>query len=434
MRILILAAIGGAVVAAGTAAGRLQAATIAETSIGDRGALLFRGQATFPIALSNPPPLDGLTPAGANGLDEVVKAGVTFFRVGPPTTPWTLQAVATAEQWDRAALERGVHTWVGLGNATTATPGSHSDDVLRMVVGALTSDPTSAAGLGMWKGADEPGWHGPPPSALQFAFCRVTSRGQADWCAGEQPLDPGHVWVTIQAPRGTAAQLAGYSSVTDTNGVDVYPVTLGSRDPDLHRVGTWTKAIASITPSGSVWTTLQICASSSFDPATGRYVLPTRLQERYMVYDAIVNGARGLAFFGGDVPGCWNASDRALGWNWTFWNRTLAPLVGEIGARSPIAAALANPVSTRVLATSDPSTEAISRVARTPTGTQLWVLVARSGPGTKRVAIRGLPPTATWASVYKEPRAVPVTKGTITDDFGRWQVHVYHFPLHPAVP
>jgi hypothetical protein len=239
--------------------------------------------------------------------------------------------------------------------------------------------------------------------------------------------------VTIQAPRGTAAQLAGYSNVTDTNGVDVYPVTLGSTDPDLHRVGTWTKAIAAITPNGSVWTTLQICSSQSFEAGTGRYVLPTRLQERYMIYDAIINGARGLAFFGGDVPGCWNARDRALGWNWTFWNRTLAPLIEEIGAQSPIAAALANPGSTRVLATSDPSTEAISRVARTRTGTQIWVLAARRGPGTQDVTIKGLPQTATWASLYEEPRAVPVTKGIITDSFGGWQVHVYHFALHPAI-
>ena len=86
MRTLVLTALGVAIVAAGAAAGQLHAATIAETSIGDRGTFLFAGQATFPIALSNPPPIDGLTPAGTDGLDAVVKAGVTLFRVGPPTT------------------------------------------------------------------------------------------------------------------------------------------------------------------------------------------------------------------------------------------------------------------------------------------------------------------------------------------------------------
>ena len=69
MRTLVLTALGVAIVAAGAAAGQLHAATIAETSIGDRGTFLFAGQATFPIALSNPPPIDGLTPAGTDGLD-----------------------------------------------------------------------------------------------------------------------------------------------------------------------------------------------------------------------------------------------------------------------------------------------------------------------------------------------------------------------------
>ena len=49
--------------------------------------------------------------------------------------------------------------------------------------------------------------------------------------------------------------------------------------------------LAQITPSRNVWTTLQICHSGSFD-ANGNFVLPTLVQERYMIYDAIINGAR----------------------------------------------------------------------------------------------------------------------------------------------
>ena len=114
--------------------------------------------------------------------------------------------------------------------------------------------------------------------------------------------------MTIQAPRGTAAELAPYTPVTDIHGVDVYPVTLAASAPNLHDVGSWTSTIASVTPSRAVWTTLQVCASGSYD-SSGRFVLPTFAQERYMLYDAILNGARSLAFYGGNNPNCWTASD-----------------------------------------------------------------------------------------------------------------------------
>jgi hypothetical protein len=228
--------------------------------------------------------------------------------------------------------------------------------------------------------------------------------------------------VTIQAPRGTARHLSPYSSVTDTHGVDVYPVTATAANPDLHQVGTWTKMLASITPDHSVWATLQICSSGSYDRA-GDYVLPTRRQERYMIYDAIVNGARGLSFFGGDNPHCWDLADKTTGWNWTFWNSTLSSLIGEISARSPLAPALTNPGSTRAVATDDPGTEAIRRATRT--GAR-WLIAAHDGSGTRQVTISGLPGTITGATVYTEHRVIKIENGSFTDRFQPWQVHVYH--------
>ena len=160
----------------------------------------------------------------------------------------------------------------------------------------------------MWKGADEPLWSGIAPDTLQFAYCRATGRGTASWCGGEPVLDADHAWVTIQAPRGTAPQLAPYTPVTDIHGVDVYPVTLAASAPNLHDVGTWTSTVGSVTPSHAVWTTLQVCASGSYD-SSGHFVLPTFAQERYMLYDAILNGARSIAFYGGNNPNCWTARD-----------------------------------------------------------------------------------------------------------------------------
>ena len=150
-----------------------------------------------------------------------------------------------------------------------------------------------------------------------------------------------------------------------------------------------------------------------------------------MAYDAIVNGARSLAFYGGNIPGCWSASDRQYGWNWTFWSSVLEPLVEELNASSAIAPALVNPASTTTLTTSDPSTEAISRVGANG---DVWVIAARNGSGTQQVTISGLPSGLGSGEVYTEGRTVaPGADGRLTDGFDQWGVHVYRFAA-PAPP
>jgi hypothetical protein len=388
------------------------------TAVDPLGRFVLTGAPVFPIVLAKGPPRDGTTPAGGDAIAALTAAGVNFFKVGPALTPWTDADIADAEAWDEAVAAHGAHTWINLDTLATATPGSDTDALLERVVGTLTSG-AGAAGIGMWKGEDEPYWAGVSPDALRFAYCRVTSRGSADWCGGEPPLDPRHLWVTIEAPRGTAADLAPYSAVTDTHGVDVYPVTYTNQDPDLHQVGVWTSTIASVTPDRNVWATLEVCASGNSGP-DGAYVLPTREQERYMIYDAIVNGARGLAFYGGNINRCWNDDDARLGWNWTFWDGVLGGLVQEISAASPLGPALLAVDTTQTLTTSDGAVEAISRTV----GDDVWVIAASSGSAGS-VTISGLPADVGDGDVYTEGRTVTAHDGSLTDTFDRWSVHVY---------
>ena len=400
------------------------------TRIDSDGTTLLDGRKVFPIVLAKGPERGSTAPSGGDALDAVVSAGATFFKVGPATTQWTQADIDDAVAWDHEAKARGAYTWVNLSTLSRATAGSSQDTLLHQVVNTLKRD-AAADAIGMWKGADEPWWSGIPVSSLQFAYCLASSRGAAGWCAGETPLDSDHLWVTIQAPKGTAADLAPYSAVTDVHGVDHYPVTLTNVDPNLHGVGTWTATLAAATPSHAVWTTLQVCASGSSD-GTGSFVLPTRLQERYMIYDAILNGARSLAFYGGNIPGCWSDSDAARGWNWTFWDGVLRPLVQEINAGSPIAPALVSPGTTRALSSSEATTQV---VVREGVGAEdLWVIAARNGASSQAVTIGGLPTTVTSAAVYTEGRTVPVANGFLTDTFARWDVHVYHLTVPPPGP
>ena len=398
------------------------AAGAATTSLDSHGTVLVDGRKVFPIVLAKGPE--------GSGLDVVVDAGVNFLKVGPASSPWVEADFADALARNREAADRGVYTWVNLATLADATPDKPvKEQRLRDVIGRLESDPSGSA-VALWKGADEPWWADFEPAELQYAYCVATSRGESSWCGGRQPADDDHLWVTIQAPRGTAEQLAPYTPVTDIHGVDDYPVVFGESDPDLHEVGRWTDTIRSITPNGAVWTTLQICASGSSGPGT--FVLPTKAQERYMIYDAIINGARSLAFYGGNLDRCWSSTDAANGWNWTFWDSVLEDLVREISAESPIAPALVNPGTTQVLQSSDATTQVISRQGTGPS--DVWVFAARSGTESVPVTISGLPERVRQGTVYGESRTVDVADGGFTDSFGRWDVHVYHFTVPPPPP
>jgi hypothetical protein len=379
------------------------------TTHNSRGTVLVDGVARFPIGLSQPPPVGGRTPAGVDSLDEVVEAGITLLRVGPHRGEWTDAAIADAENWNAAAAARGVYTGIALGELAHAQPDTPEDGRLHEVVTTLKDGP----GVGMWKGEDEPFWNGRSATSLQHAY-DVTSA-----------IDPDHLFVIIEAPRGTAADLAPYSAVCSGHGVDIYPVAYGNPNPDLSRVGRWTRTLRSITPTRAVFTTLQICFSGSDDPAgSGAFVLPTHRQARYMVYDAIINGARGVVFFGGHLLHCLSHADAALGWNWTFWNDVLKRLVAEIGPHGRLYPALLVPGTGPRLTTDDPATEISSRRVD---GADIWVMTACSGPGTRDVTITGLPPTITTGRHYRSHRPVTVRRGQFTDTYSQWDVHVYHF-------
>jgi hypothetical protein len=391
------------------------------TSFNGRGTFLADGERFFPIGVTMPPPLRSRTPWGRGAFPELARAGVTLYRTGAYTDPWTDRVLRRARAWNAAAAARGVYTWVNLRELARARPRTRNERKLREVVADLKDSP----GLGLWKGVDEP-WPGWRPRAFANSY-RILKE-----------LDPGHVVLTVFAPRSRdrtmlahapdPPNLRPYSAVTDAVGVDVYPIyysSLGVREPKLHMVGAWTRAIREATGENAITTTLQICFAGSDDPrGSGRYVLPTRRQERFMIYDAILSGARGLVFYGGELRHCMTDADARRGWNWTFWRRVLRGLVREIGIRSPLHAALLRPETTTRLRTSDGWTRAISRRVG---ANELWVLAAHRGPGAATVSLHGLPAWARNGRVYPDGPVISACGGTLRDRFPGWGVRVYRF-------
>lgn len=120
--------------------------------------------------------------------------------------------------------------------------------------------------------------------------------------------DPAHpVWMN-HAPRNTIPQLARFGLAADVVGCDIYPVPAGVAghsdlaDRTLASVGAYTDRMQASAPEKPVWMVLQgfgwndIRAEDQPDDPTRRRPKPA--ETRFMAFDAIVHGARGLLYWG----------------------------------------------------------------------------------------------------------------------------------------
>ena len=384
------------------------------------GALLVEGRTVFPLVLSNGPPLDAFA--------EVAAGGANFIRVGRPH--WSLESIDQQIAADRevldAAAAHGLHCWLQLGNVPdlpTRTPSANKQMLPRIVRG-LKDHPA----LGAWKGMDEPANPNRPERIPVAGLVRAYNALHAS--------DPNHPVVITQAPVGTAAQLLPYRPAFDITGADIYPVSYppgkhaGRGKRDIGVVGDITRKMDRAAGGKPIWMTLQVAWSGVIP--TERHPanvprFPTLSQERFMAYQAIVNGARGLAFFGGHLTQIARPADAQAGWNWTFWERVLRPLLQELTSDSVAPALVAPDARTRVKASAK-DVELVTREA----GGFIYVIAVRRGSATSRVAFSGLPARLTGGEVLFEYddqafRTVSVDGGRFRDWFGQHDARVYRF-------
>ena len=122
-------------------------------------------------------------------------------------------------------------------------------------------------------------------------------------------LDLNHqVWMN-HAPRNSYPQLASFNRAADIVGCDIYPVPpyrgghSDIRDRSLSAVGAYTTIMQDAAPGKPVWMVLQGFgwADLSEDPSkeeAEEKPRPSFDQSRFMAYDAIVRGARGILYWG----------------------------------------------------------------------------------------------------------------------------------------
>jgi hypothetical protein len=152
---------------------------------------------------------------------------------------------------------------------------------------------------------------------------------------------------------------------------------------------------------------------------------PTFPEQRYMVYQSIIHGARGLLFFGGHVAQGLNGRDKLLGWNWTYYERVLKPVLDELKPGSPLHAALIAPASKiQLQAEGADNIEFLVREA----GPRIFVLAAKREGAAAEIKFSGLPAGLKFErTLYEEPRKPKEFAGGFSDWFGPNEVHVYSF-------
>lgn len=123
-------------------------------------------------------------------------------------------------------------------------------------------------------------------------------------------LAPGRpVWMN-HAPRNQLEQLAAFGKAADIVGCDIYPVPLHRRvahsdlkNRALSSVGDYTQRMQASAPGKPVWMVLQGFGWGDIQPNQPEEIRrelrrPTANETRFMAFNAIVHGARGILYWG----------------------------------------------------------------------------------------------------------------------------------------
>jgi len=384
--------------------------------INSDGVLEIDSRKIFIIGFTAAPPADGKTPGGKDAFAELADAGATFVRFGPDQA-WSDARFEQEQKFEDAAARYGLHCWLNLREASSIKPGdTRNEELLHKILTRFKDHPA----LGAYKGADEPEWGKHPLPPLERAYQIV------------KELDPNHPLVIIQAPRGTIESLRRYNPCSDIVGLDIYPIgyppgihsQFAKTNSEISMVGDYTRLMAEVAERKKpVWMTLQISWSGVLkEGKTLRF--PTFPEERFMTYQAIINGARGLIYFGGGLAKNLSDDDRKLGWNWHFWKRVLRPVIEEIGMKSQLYPALLAPQSKLPVKVTGEGIEFCVREV----GNDIFLLACKREGATVKAEFSGLPKDTSGGNVlFEEPRTVEIKSGKFTDWFAPFEVHVYRF-------
>lgn len=223
-------------------------------------------------------------------------------------------------------------------------------------------------------------------------------------CARLKQLDPDHPILVTHDTYISRAELRRWGGICDINGFDFYPVPLthwwyGSlglpviRSSGYHTIGVMGQLTAAWGRSVPGKPVLPVLQAFSWDPGKyGEHGYPTPAQLRFMAYQVVIAGARGISFYGRVRTAAPSSAgllapngldprkgerqlERARRLNGEFWTR-VRPVIRELADMAPVFAALDagwKPAVIRRFDTPDMPGLLESRLKQLPNGG--WVLL-----------------------------------------------------------
>jgi len=246
-------------------------------SVRDDNMLIAQGKPFFPIGIYE-------APGSEAALGRLSEAGFNVCRAaGSP--------VAVKLALDKSQ-QYGLRMWLPIGSTLDL---SKDADARRERLEEYVKQIGDHPGLLCWESIDEPAWGAQSAKGLYEGYCYLRSLDQ------QRPIWTNH------APRNLISTLAYYNRATDIAGCDIYPVPEPSTHSNLPNktisvTGSETlKSIATVNGEKPVFMVLQGFGwgeLSSSPESVAKAVMPTFEQSRFMAYDAIVNGANGILYWG----------------------------------------------------------------------------------------------------------------------------------------
>jgi len=372
--------------------------------------MFVNGRPFFPIG-------SYYVPRSENAYSELAEAGFNLIQCAPSKRELDM------------ANDAGLMAWVvAAGDLDFSSDAEKHQENLRNLVMKFKDHPALLA----WESRDEPAWTWKRPSEPA-----VPRKGLVAGHRFLRHIDPNHpIWVN-HAPRNLARTLIGFSEGAQIISCDIYPVIpcglkeMYAIENGFHgdllnqtasSVGEYTRKMRRVAGKDrSVWMVLQAFAWEGLrepkDRDSAKIVFPTYSQLRFMAYDAIINGANGILFWGTEFVPCHS----------NLWD-DLERVTKEISNISPVllSTSLKNPLSVGYVELGYSMDNAVEMIVKRY-NRKTYIITANRSPYPVKVTFSGAERLFAEREivVWGEGRKIKLLKGKFTDEFQGFGVHVY---------
>jgi hypothetical protein len=390
---------------------RVGAAHASDVAVGEDLVVRFDGEPFFPVGIYHMPTSD-------EPYRELADAGFNLVRAG-----------ASRDQLDKAHAA-GLKAWVPIGGHLTFDKEVDAKRAkLAEVVDGLKDHPALLA----WESVDEPAW------THMKAEQRVPAAHLAAGYRALRELDPNHpVWLN-HAPANLVETMREYNAAADIIACDTYPVIVPGLQPmyalwedgyqgdllnvHISQVGEYVEKMKRVAgPEKPVWMVLQGFAWAMLEKEEKRQNdkirFPTYDETRFMAYDAIVHGAKGILYWGvGYTP---QPSP--------FWS-DLKRVVNELSGLHDVLAAPTRDlaVGVRYHELGHSVDTGVAFLAKAFEG-DVYLFTVNDDKNPVKVTFTLPQKRDGTLDVVAEDRDVPVKAGCFTESYKPFDVHVYRIP------